>query len=68
MKSPVTPEQIMELTQDLYKAFLSPQYIVRKILSIRSIDDVKFYWIAFVKLVGHLLDFNKGQLKTTAGE
>lgn len=62
MKSPLTPEQVMTLTQELYKAFLSPQYLVRKVLSIRSFADIKFYWIAFVKLIGHLLDFNKGQV------
>lgn len=63
MKTSLTKEQIMALTQELYKSFLSPQYIVRKILEIRSFDDIKFLAIAGMKLVGHLLDFNKGQVK-----
>ena len=62
MKSSLSPEQVMELTQDLYRSFLSPQYILRKVLSIRSLADIKFYWIAVIKLIGHLLDFNKGQV------
>ena len=66
MKAPISKEQIMELTQDLYKAFLSPQYIIRKLLSVRSYDDVKFFWLSGIKLFGHLLDFNKGQVKETA--
>lgn len=64
MKTDLSAEQIMELTQELYKAFISPQYLLRKLLSVRSFADVKFYWISAVKLLGHLLDFNKGQVKT----
>lgn len=66
MKSPVSREQIMELTQELYKAFLSPQYLWRKIVSLRSWADVKFLWISGVKLLGHLLDFNKSQVREAA--
>jgi radical SAM superfamily enzyme YgiQ (UPF0313 family) len=66
MKTPISREQIMELTQELYRAFLSPQYFWRKITSIRSWDDVKFLLTSGVKLVGHLLDFNKGQLPSPA--
>ncbi len=65
MKSELTKERIMTLTQELYKSFLSPQYIVRKVLEIRSFDDIKFLVLAGVKLVGHLLDFNKDQVKST---
>jgi len=62
MRSPISGRQIMELTQQLYKAFLSPQYITRKLFSIRSLDDIKFFWISGGKLLGHLLDFNKKQV------
>lgn len=65
MKSELTKERIMELTQELYKSFLSPQYILRKVSEIRSFDDIKFLVLAGVKLFGHLLDFNKDQVKST---
>lgn len=65
MKIPLTQEQLLSLTQDLYSAFFSPQYILRKILSIRSFDDIKFFWTAGKKLIGHLLDFDPNQTKVS---
>ncbi len=61
MKTPMTEAQIMELTQELYSSFFTPKYIARKIASIRSIDDVKFFAMAAKKLIAHLMDFDKGQ-------
>ncbi len=57
MASPMSKRDIKELTQMLYKSFASPQYIARKILSIKSIDDLCFLWRAGKKLIGHLTDF-----------
>lgn len=57
MTSPISGEDINELTQKLYKSFASPQYIMRKVLSIRSMDDIRFLGRAGKKLVGHLTDF-----------
>jgi len=58
MKSPVSDNDIKELTKRLYKSFASPQYILRKALSVRSADDLAFLWRAGRKLVGHLMDFS----------
>jgi|GEM_PF-220659 len=58
MKSPLTEADIKELTQGLYKSFVTPKFIVRKILSVRSFDDVKFLFRAAGKVFGHLLDFS----------
>ncbi len=65
MKTPYSKERLMELTQALYTAFMSPQFILRKILSIRSVDDIKFFVMAGRKLIGHLLDFNKAEEKAS---
>lgn len=59
MKSPLTSEDAKEMVQGLYKSFMSPQFIFRKILSIRSLDDVKFLWMAGWKVLGHLTDFKR---------
>ncbi|MCX6763731.1 MAG: radical SAM protein [Candidatus Moranbacteria bacterium] len=59
MKSPLSNQDVKELVQDLYKSFLSPKFILRKILSIRSWDDIKFLWIAGLRVLGHLTDFSK---------
>lgn len=59
-KSPVNNEDVLKFTQGLYKAALNPIFIARKIISIRSIDDIKFLARAAKKLLGHLADFSKG--------
>lgn len=56
-KSEVGTEDIKELTQGLYKAALSPRFILRKIASVRNTDDLRFLLMAGRKLMGHLADF-----------
>ncbi len=63
MKVPFTNERLYELTQSLYSSFFTPKYIVRKILSVRNFNDVRFLWYSAWKLLGHLLDFDKEQTK-----
>lgn len=57
MKSSLSTEDVKKLTQSLYKSFLSPKFIFKKIISIRSIRDLNFLWKAASKLWGHLTDF-----------
>ena len=59
MKSELTSEDVKALTRDLYKSFASPQFIIRKILAIRSLADIKFLVKSAAKLLGHLTDFGK---------
>ncbi|HOX40667.1 MAG TPA: radical SAM protein [bacterium] len=58
MKSPLTEDDIKELTQGLYKSFVTPKFIMRKVLSIRNWSDVKFIFRAGGKVLGHLMDFS----------
>jgi radical SAM superfamily enzyme YgiQ (UPF0313 family) len=58
MKSPLTEKDIKELTQELYKSFMTPKFIMRKILSVRNLSDIKFLFRAAGKVFGHLLDFS----------
>lgn len=61
MRSPLSTKESQELVQGLYKSFMSPQFIFRKIASIRSFDDVKFFWMAGWKWLGHMMDFSKNK-------
>lgn len=61
MKVPFSQEKLLELTQELYSSFFTPQYIFRKVISVRNKDDVKFLFYSAWKLVGHLLDFDPNQ-------
>ncbi len=59
MRSELTTEDVKKMTQDLYRSFISPQFLFKKIISIRSLDDIKFFQRAGKKLLGHLMDFEK---------
>lgn len=60
MKSPVTGEQVKQLTQELYKVFFEPKYVARQIVKIRSKDDLEFARRGAKYIYGHLKDFAKG--------
>lgn len=68
MKSPLTDKDIKELTQDLYKSFMTPKFIMRKILGVRNWDDVKFLFRAAGKVLGHLTDFSPKSKATEKNE
>jgi radical SAM superfamily enzyme YgiQ (UPF0313 family) len=57
MKSPLSPEETKKAIQDLYKSFISPQFIARKVFSIRNLDDLRFLYRAGKALLGHIKDF-----------
>ena len=61
-KSPVTNEDVLRFTRDLYKTSLSPAFIVRKVRSIRSIDDIKFLARAVTKVFSHIVDFKGSKI------
>ncbi len=65
LQIPFEEKKLMDLTQSLYSSFFSPQFILRKIFSIRRPSDVKFFVIAGKKLIGHLLDFDPAQTKVS---
>jgi hypothetical protein len=68
MKKPVMKigfprEKLLALVQSLYSVSFSPEFIMRKILSIREFDDIKYFSRAFLKVMGHIFDFKKKQAK-----
>jgi len=63
MKSPLSSDDAKGLVQELYKAFASPQFIMRKLISIRSLDDVKFIAKAGHKWIGKMMDYSKKENK-----
>ncbi len=59
MKTPLKDEEVLALTQGIYKSFMTPKFIIRKISSIRSFADLRFFWRAGRAVLGHLADFKK---------
>jgi len=65
MKEPVmttpdmTPEEVMKLCDEIYKVFLTPQYMLKQLIRIRSFRDVKYSVKGAAKVLGHVKDFAK---------
>ena len=58
MTCPMTDDEVLGLTRGIYKSFLTPRYLARKLCSIRTIDDLKYLWRGVSLLLGHLKDFS----------
>jgi len=59
MTCPVPQAVIKSAIRRVYRAFLLPETIFRRILTTRDpIEDMLFYWRGFRSLIGHLLDFS----------
>jgi anaerobic magnesium-protoporphyrin IX monomethyl ester cyclase len=56
------PADVMKICNDIYGAFMTPKFMLRQVLEIRSLEDFLFLFKAGQSVIGHLLDFkrNKG--------
>ncbi|MFA5961774.1 MAG: radical SAM protein [Parcubacteria group bacterium] len=59
MKAQISSLEAKDLVQGLYKSFASPQFIWRKLISIRNWGDLKFLFVAGWKWLGKMIDFSK---------
>jgi len=59
VKTKMKDAEVLALTRGLYQSFITPQFITRKILSVRNLDDLKFFWRAGKAVWGHLTDFSQ---------
>jgi len=58
MKSTIDEDDIKAITQQLYKVYFEPKYVFRKVVNIRSFNDLAFIYRGFKKVFGHLKDFS----------
>ena len=59
MKIPYSKEKLSQLVQGMYSVSFNPEFIINKIFSIRDIYDIRYFWRAFLKVIGHIADFRK---------
>lgn len=59
MKTPIGDEKLKEAVQSVYKVAFNPEFLFRRIVGIRSWDDIKFFMRAAKQVLGHLADFRK---------
>ncbi|MCX5715322.1 MAG: radical SAM protein [Candidatus Omnitrophica bacterium] len=57
MKISMSEKETLKLVQEIYKVGLNPEFLFNRFLSIRDLDDIKYFTRAGKKLVGHILDF-----------
>ncbi|MFC1753739.1 B12-binding domain-containing radical SAM protein [Thermoproteota archaeon] len=62
MKSPVmkinfSRQQLMELVRGIYSVAYNPEFVLRRLLSIRQKDDIYYFARGFKKVAGHIFDF-----------
>lgn len=58
IKSSISPTKQVELVQNLFKGILTPKFLIKKILSIRSLSDIRFLSTYAIKYFQKLKDFN----------
>lgn len=57
MKTGMSDAEILAMTRGIYKSFLTPRFIWRKLRQVRSWRDIVFYSKAGARVIGHLMDF-----------
>ena len=63
LKCPMSHGEVLEKIRDCYKAAVTPRYILKKVLTVRTRDDLRFFYRGFKFWYGHLTDFNWGRGK-----
>ena len=57
IKTGLSEEDIREASQQLYRVFFTPTYILKRLISIRSLNDLRFIKRGLKAILGHLRDF-----------
>jgi len=55
----MTGEEVVAMCNNIYKAFMTPRFMLRQLLAVRSIEDLGFLFKAGKAVTGHILDFMK---------
>ncbi len=54
----MSPEEVMQMCEGVYRSFLEPKFILRHIKKIRAWEDVRYITKGVVAVIGHLKDFS----------
>ncbi|MDP2918364.1 MAG: B12-binding domain-containing radical SAM protein, partial [bacterium] len=57
MKTSVPSERLQQLVQETYKIAFHPEFIARQIISLRNLDDLKYFGRGVKAVFAHLADF-----------
>lgn len=62
MQSPIPADKISWFVRELYRVSFDPEFILRKVFSLRDMYDIRYAFRAGKKVFGHIFDFRKGWL------
>jgi anaerobic magnesium-protoporphyrin IX monomethyl ester cyclase len=62
MKTAMKDDEVLEIVQDLYKVAFDPEFIIRKLVSVRNLADIKFLVRGAHNIFGHVKDFAPEQI------
>ena len=53
------PADVMKICDDIYQAFMTPKFMMRQVMEIRTWEDFMFLFKAGQAVMGHILDFKR---------
>jgi radical SAM superfamily enzyme YgiQ (UPF0313 family) len=53
------PEEVMEMCQGVYRSFLTPRFVLRRVMNTRSMEDIRYLLRGAKAVIGHLRDFGR---------
>lgn len=53
------PTEILRICSDVYKNFMTPRFMIRQLLKIRSMEELSYVLRGGKAVVGHIMDFAK---------
>lgn len=53
------PEEVVKICDEIYRVFLSPKYIFKSLVRVKSWRDVKYSVRGALKVLGHIKDFKR---------
>jgi len=63
MKSAIDDKKMMRLVQGIYNVAFDPEFIINRLLSIRSLSDLSYFARGAAKILGHIFDFSAARPK-----
>ena len=57
MKAQVSDEELHRMVQSLYASFMTPRFLLRKVVEVKSFDDLKYLFFSGMKFLAKLKDF-----------
>lgn len=60
MRTSLTDTQMSGLVRGIYRVAFSPEFIMRRLASVRDLSDLSYFKRGFQKVAGHIFDFKRG--------